>query len=144
MLLGNDIVVDYCIIVMGVVCVVDNGEVKGFYIVDLGCFNIVDMSCFLIVVQICNVINVCGVDILIIDEFIKLFNQNFDVIGNDLVNILVGNWGNNVLIGGKGNDLFIGGVGNDSYCFVCGDGQDIVYDYDVSKVNVDIFSFMVV
>ena len=70
--------------------------------------------------------------------------------GND---ILLGNAGNDTLDGGAGNDILCGGghvylpdgyvndyadgVGNDTYLFGRGDGQDTVYDNDLTPGNID-------
>ncbi len=40
--------------------------------------------------------------------------------------------GEDFLYGGKGNDFLNGGFGNDIYFFNSGDGQDIIYDYDIT------------
>ena len=48
---------------------------------------------------------------------------------------LYGSSGSDTLIGGPGNDRLLGGGGNDTYVFNRGDGQDTIYDYNVSTWN---------
>ncbi|MDO9434616.1 calcium-binding protein, partial [Hydrogenophaga sp.] len=61
---------------------------------------------------------------------------------------LQGNAGDDTLHGGTGNDVLIGGThdgywntfrgaGSDTYLFDLGDGQDTVYDHDISAGNLD-------
>ncbi|MDO9438324.1 calcium-binding protein, partial [Hydrogenophaga sp.] len=74
--------------------------------------------------------------------------------GNDRLNggadndYLQGNAGDDTLHGGTGNDVLIGGThdgywntfrgaGNDTYLFDLGDGQDTIYDHDISAGNLD-------
>jgi Ca2+-binding RTX toxin-like protein len=74
--------------------------------------------------------------------------------GNDLIaggagnDELMGGVGDDVLDGGAGNDALVGGThdgywntyegpGNDTYLFGRGDGQDTIYDHDVTVGNVD-------
>jgi Ca2+-binding RTX toxin-like protein len=49
--------------------------------------------------------------------------------GNDTLD---GQGGNDTLTGGLGNDTLLGGAGADTYLFNLGDGQDTIYDWDVS------------
>ncbi|MDD2701820.1 MAG: calcium-binding protein [Sideroxydans sp.] len=58
--------------------------------------------------------------------------------GNDS---LSGGTGADTLIGGAGNDSLQGGQGNDIYEFILGDGQDSIYDYDVTAGNLDRIKF---
>jgi Ca2+-binding RTX toxin-like protein len=74
--------------------------------------------------------------------------------GNDSLNggadadYLQGSAGNDTLDGGAGNDTLVGGIhdgywntydgpGNDAYLFGRGDGQDTIYDHDITAGNVD-------
>ena len=50
----------------------------------------------------------------------------FNLIGNDLVNVLVGNAASNVLDGGLGADTMNGGAGNDTY--IVDDSGDVIID----------------
>ena len=48
--------------------------------------------------------------------------------------------GNDTLDGGTGNDYLMGDAGSDTYLFGRGDGQDTVYDYDLTAANTDLLS----
>nr|WP_233170810.1 calcium-binding protein [Herbaspirillum sp. ASV7] len=137
----DDMESDHCITVTGVACSAASGEVVGFYIADSGRELASDMSRFVTVPQLRHATDVVGADTITTDEPIKLRNQNLNAVGNELGNVLVGNRGDNVLTGGRGNDLLVGGTGNDTYLFAKGDGQDVVYDHDATKGNIDTFKF---
>ncbi|WP_237741790.1 calcium-binding protein [Herbaspirillum rubrisubalbicans] len=132
---------DHAITVTGVACSAASGKIVGFYIADSGRGLSSDMCRFVTLQRLREATNVYGADTVTTDAPIKLANQNLDATGNALDNILVGNRGNNVLTGGKGNDLLIGGAGNDSYAFAKGDGQDVLYDHDATKGNLDTLTF---
>ncbi|BEV15978.1 calcium-binding protein [Herbaspirillum sp. DW155] len=135
---------DYCnhlVTVTGVACSAMTGETIGFYITDSGQGHESDMCRFVTTEQLRYAANVSGAHTMTTDDPIKLRNQNLDATGNALDNILVGNRGNNVLTGGRGNDLLIGDTGNDTYAFAKGDGQDVIYDHDATKGNLDTLSF---
>ncbi len=139
--LNDDDTSDHAITVTGVACSADNGKVVGFYIADSGRGRASDMCRFISLQRLREATNVYGADTVTTDASIKLGNQDLDATGNELDNILAGNRGNNVLTGGRGNDLLIGGAGNDSYAFAKGDGQDVLYDHDATKGNLDTLTF---
>ncbi len=135
---------DYCdhiVTVTGVACSAMTGETIGFYIADSGLGRESDMCRFVTTEQLSYAANVSGAHTLTTDDPIKLRNQNLDAAGNELDNILVGNRGDNTITGGKGNDLLMGAAGNDTYAFAKGDGQDVIYDHDATKGNLDTLSF---
>lgn len=137
----NEDASDHAITVTGVACSAATGKTVGFYIADSGRGLASDMCRFVSLQRLREATNVYGADTVTTDDPIKLHNQNLDATGNELDNILVGNRGNNVLTGGRGNDLLIGGAGNDTYAFAKGDGQDVIYDHDGTKGNLDTLSF---
>ncbi|MFJ3054729.1 calcium-binding protein [Herbaspirillum sp. NPDC087042] len=139
--LNDDAVSDHVVTVTGVACSAANDKIIGFYIADSGRGRASDMCRFVTVQQMNDATDVLGSDTVTTDDPIKLRNQDLDATGNELDNILVGNAGANVLDGGKGNDLLIGGAGNDTYRFASGDGQDVVYDHDATKDNLDTLKF---
>ena len=66
--------------------------------------------------------------------------------GGSEADILYATKGDDVIEGNEGNDSLYGynnysGLGNDKYVFDFGDGQDIIYDYDLSENNLDIIEF---
>ena len=66
--------------------------------------------------------------------------------GGSEADILHATKGDDVIEGNEGNDSLYGynnysGLGNDKYVFDFGDGQDIIYDYDLSENNLDIIEF---
>lgn len=137
----NEDASDHAITVTGVACSAASGNIVGFYIADSGRGLASDMCRFVSLQRLREATNVYGADTVTTDDPIKLRNQNLNATGNALDNILVGNRGNNTLTGGKGNDLLIGGAGNDTYAFAKGDGQDVLYDHDTSKGNLDTLRF---
>ncbi|MET3431463.1 hypothetical protein ABIC71_000941 [Herbaspirillum seropedicae] len=137
----NEDASDHAITVTGVACSAASGKIVGFYIADSGRGLASDMCRFVSLQRLREATNVYGADTVTTDDPIKLRNQNLDATGNELDNILVGNRGNNTLTGGKGNDLLIGGAGNDTYAFAKGDGQDVLYDHDATKGNLDTLRF---
>lgn len=137
----NEDASDHAITVTGVACSAATGKTVGFYIADSGRGQASDMCRFVSLQRLREATNVYGADTVTTDDPIKLRNQNLDATGNELDNILAGNHGNNVLTGGRGNDLLIGGAGNDTYAFAKGDGQDVIYDHDATKGNLDTLSF---
>ena len=50
-----------------------------------------------------------------VENLVLTGTSNFNITGNDLVNVLTGNIGNNTLNGGLANDTLIGGAGDDFY-----------------------------
>lgn len=50
---------------------------------------------------------------------------------------LYGSSGNDTLAGESGNDILEGSYGNDTYLFNIGDGDDVIYDSDVSGASQD-------
>lgn len=71
--------------------------------------------------------------------------------GNELNNILRGNWGLNTLTAGAGDDVLdggahrdylYGGTGNDTYIVGLGYGSETVYEDDATAGNTDVLSFM--
>ena len=139
--LGDDEISDHVVTVTGVACAADSDKIVGFYIADSGRGMASDMCRFVTTQQLQDATDVRGADTIITDDSIKLRNQDLDASGNELDNILVGNRGNNLITGGKGNDLLIGNAGNDSYVFAKGDGQDVVYDHDATRDNLDTLTF---
>lgn len=137
----NEDTSDHAITVTGVACSAATGKTVGFYIADSGRGLSSDMCRFVSLQRLREATNVYGADTVTTDASIKLGNQDLDATGNELDNILAGNRGNNVLTGGRGNDLLIGGAGNDSYAFAKGDGQDVLYDHDATKGNLDTLTF---
>ncbi len=129
------------VMITGVACSAATGEVVGFYLVDPERVQASDMSRFLTVPEMHYLTDAAGVTTVTTDEPFKLRNQDLAATGNELGNILVGNQGDNILTGGRGNDLLIGGAGNDTYVFAKGDGQDVVYDHDATKGNIDTLRF---
>jgi Ca2+-binding RTX toxin-like protein len=61
--------------------------------------------------------------------------------GNSQNNTITGNTGNNVLDGGVGNDTLIGGGGSDTYLFTRGNGQDTIFDSDLTPEIKDTLRF---
>ncbi|MFJ3054727.1 calcium-binding protein [Herbaspirillum sp. NPDC087042] len=137
----DDNISDHVITVTGVACSADHDKVVGFYIADSGRGTGNDICRFMTTQQLIDATNVQGATTITTDDPIKLRDQNLDATGNELDNILVGNRGDNVITGGKGNDMLIGGAGNDTYRFASGDGQDVVYDHDATKGNLDTLQF---
>lgn len=137
----NEDTSDHAITVTGVACSAATGKTVGFYITDSGRGLASDMCRFVPLQRLREATQVYGADTVTTDDPIKLRNQDLDASGNDLNNILVGNRGNNLITGGRGNDLLIGGAGDDSYTFARGDGQDVLYDHDATKGNLDTLSF---
>lgn len=90
-----------------------------------------------------------------IENLTLLNDDDLNLIGNGLDNVLHGNGGNNILLGGdggdrifghdgndfinggSGNDLLDGGFGFDTYLFDCGTGCDTIQDYDPSESSSD-------
>jgi len=132
---------DHRITVTGVACSAATGAITGFYIADSGRGRASDMCRFLTTEQLQKVSRAIGANTITTDDPIKMRKQDINASGNELDNILVGNRGNNVLTGGRGNDLLIGGAGNDTYVMGQGDGQDVIYDHDATKANIDILKF---
>lgn len=132
---------DHRITVTGVACSAATGAVTGFYIADSGRGRASDMCRFLTTGQLQKFASAIGANTITTDDPIKMRKQDINASGNELDNILVGNRGNNVLTGGRGNDLLIGGAGNDTYVMGQGDGQDVIYDHDATKANIDILKF---
>lgn len=64
--------------------------------------------------------------------------------GNDVLNggagqdMLDGGIGLDTLDGGAGNDSLYGGSGNDTYLFQRGGGQDVIFDRDWTRGNLDV------
>lgn len=50
-----------------------------------------------------------------IENLVYLGTANFNGVGNNLANFLVGAFGNDILDGGTGADTFVGGLGDDTY-----------------------------
>ena len=71
------------------------------------------------------------------------FSFDYDkvLIGSDGNDTLRGGNGDDILIGGRGDDRLEGGKGNDTYVFSKGDGQDTIYDYDLTPGNIDTIKF---
>ncbi|WP_244940013.1 calcium-binding protein [Herbaspirillum seropedicae] len=132
---------DHRITVTGVACSAATGAIAGFYIADSGRGRASDMCRFVTLDQMRKVTSAMGANTITTDDPIKMRKQDINATGNELDNILVGNRGNNVITGGKGNDLLIGGAGNDTYAFAKGDGQDVLYDHDAARDNLDTLKF---
>ncbi|MBV8624885.1 MAG: calcium-binding protein, partial [Herbaspirillum sp.] len=129
------------ITVTGVACSASTGDIAGFYIADSGRGRASDMCRFVTTEQMKRVASARGANTITTDAPIKMLQQDINATGNELDNTLVGNRGDNVITGGRGNDLLIGGAGNDTYVMGRGDGQDVVYDHDATKANIDILKF---
>ncbi|WP_176451945.1 putative Ig domain-containing protein [Rhodoferax sp. TH121] len=78
-------------------------------------------------------------------------NGTMNGTGNELNNILRGNWGLNTLTAGAGDDVLdggahrdylYGGTGNDTYIVGLGYGSETVYEDDATAGNTDVLSFM--
>ncbi len=66
---------------------------------------------------------------------------NDTLLGGDGNDLLLGESGNDILVGGAGNDTLTGGAGSDVYLFGCGDGQDLIDNYDPPINNGDTLIF---
>lgn len=132
---------DHRITVTGVACSASTGDITGFYIADSGRGLASDMCRFVTLEQMKKMTNAHGANTITTNDPIKMLKQDIDATGNELDNTLVGNRGDNVITGGRGNDLLIGGAGNDTYVMGRGDGQDVIYDHDATKANIDILKF---
>ena len=137
----DDASTDHRVTVTGVACSAATGDITGFYIADSGRGRASDMCRFVTAEQMRTVTSVKGANTLTTDAPIKMLQQNINAVGNELGNILVGNRGDNMLTGGLGNDLLIGGAGDDTYLFAKGDGQDVIFDHDATKGNIDTVQF---
>lgn len=94
-----------------------------------------------------------------VENLTLLGDDDLNLTGNELNNLLHGNDGNNILLGGDGcdqvfahdgndildggtgNDLLNGGSGFDTYLFGRGYGNDTIVDYDQSEISNDRISF---
>ncbi len=132
---------NHLVTVTGVAYAEMTGDLLGFYIADSGSIGGTDKCRFLTAEEMRYVTNVSGAHTLTTDAPIRLPNQNLNAGGNELDNILVGNQGANVITGGRGNDVMMGGAGNDTYRISTGDGQDVIYDHDATRDNLDTLSF---
>ncbi|MFZ5993680.1 MAG: calcium-binding protein [Thermodesulfobacteriota bacterium] len=66
---------------------------------------------------------------------------NDTLYGGDGADTLYGGTENDVLDGGTGNDYLSGEASNDIYRFGLGSGQDTIYDYDATNIDVNTVEF---
>lgn len=73
------------------------------------------------------------------NDSIRGRDGNDTIYGGDGSDYLDGGEDDDILIGGKDNDSLYGGIGNDTYIFDLGDGNDVIYDYQVENADKIVF-----
>lgn len=116
---------NHMITVIGVVYSQEN-DLLGFYISDSGRGKISDMRRFISLQDFKKIAAVENGFFIYTIIPVKLEDENKNIVGNDLDNVLFGNIGDNIINGGKGNDYLNGRDHNDTYVFKSGDGNDII------------------